>query len=58
MGLPAIGAAGHISLRAALSWLLAPRLGLSAVALATGLGWVCVVFFWTPFLLRELPKEK
>lgn len=58
VGLPAIGAAGHISLRAALSWLLAPRLGLSAVALATGLGWVCVVSFWTPFLLRELPKEK
>lgn len=54
--LPVIGSAGHISLRVLLTRLLAPGLGLPAAALATGLGWVCVVLFWTPFLLRELSE--
>lgn len=52
--LPVIGATGHISLRVALSILLAPRMGLPAVALATGLGWMGVVTFWSCFTRREL----
>ncbi|MCI8423552.1 MAG: MATE family efflux transporter [Lawsonibacter sp.] len=47
VNLTVIGAAGHITFRAVVSWLLAPALGLPAVALATGLGWVGVVTFWS-----------
>lgn len=54
--LPVIGAAGHITLRAVLSFLLAPKMGLPAVALATGLGWVGVVSFWSRFTARDLKK--
>lgn len=56
-GLPVMGAAGHISLRAALSFLLAPVLGLPAVALATGLGWMGVVVFWGIMVRREQRKR-
>ena len=52
--LPVIGATGHISLRAVLSFLLAPWMGLPAVALATGLGWIGVVAFWSLFTRKEL----
>lgn len=55
--IPVIGATGHISLRVVLSALLAPVLGLPAVALATGLGWVCVVAFWSLLMARELPRR-
>lgn len=48
-----IGATGHISLRAALSFLLAPAMGLPAVALATGLGWIGVVSFWGILTRRD-----
>ena len=54
--LPVIGSTGHIALRALLSWQLAPVLSLPAVALATGLGWIGVVLFWSVVLRRtELP---
>ena len=46
VSLPLIGACSHISMRAALSWLWIAQLGLSAVAWATGIGWVWVNFFW------------
>lgn len=49
--LPVIGATGHISFRVIFSWLAAPRMGLPAVALGTGLGWMGVVTFWT--MLRK-----
>ena len=52
--LPVIGATGHISLRVVLSFLLAPGMGLPAVALATGLGWMGVVAFWGLMMRREL----
>lgn len=42
----AIGAISHISLRVLLSWLLVGRMGLDAVALATGLGWILVNLMW------------
>lgn len=54
VGIPVIGATGHISLRVLLSFLLAPRMGLPAVALATGLGWIGVVAFWTVMIRRTL----
>lgn len=53
VNIPVIGATGHISLRAALSFLLAPAMGLPAVALATGLGWVGVVTFWSVLVRRD-----
>ncbi len=56
VNLPAMGAAGHITLRVALSALLAPRMGLPAVALATGLGWVGVVSCWSVPLRRDLRR--
>lgn len=44
--IPLIGATSHITLRVVLSWLLVGRMGLPAVALATGLGWVLVNVLW------------
>ena len=44
--LPFAGALLHISIRVVLSWLLFSRMGLNAVALATGIGWLCGNLFW------------
>ncbi|RJW39230.1 MATE family efflux transporter [Clostridiales bacterium TF09-2AC] len=52
--IPVIGATGHISLRVILSFFLAPMMGLTSVALATGLGWVCVVIFWTALQKKDM----
>ncbi len=57
VNLPVIGATGHITLRVILSALLAPRMGLPAVALATGLGWVGVVTFWSVLAKEDLTKR-
>ena len=54
VNIPVIGATGHISLRAGLSFLLAPIMGLPAVALSTGLGWIGVVTFWTVLVRKEM----
>lgn len=56
VNIPVLGAAGHISVRVVLSALLAPALGLPAVALATGLGWVGVVSFWGLLAWADLDK--
>lgn len=53
VSIPVIGATGHISLRVVLSFLLAPVMGLPAVALATGLGWIGVVTFWSILVRRD-----
>jgi len=53
VNVPVIGATGHITLRVILSALLAQRMGLPAVALATGLGWIGVVAFWSILAKRE-----
>ncbi len=45
--IPTLGSAFHITLRVILSVLLAPVMGLPAVALACGLGWICVVIVWS-----------
>lgn len=58
--LPFAGTTLHISARVALSWLLARRMGLGAVALATGAGWVLVAVFDTAayiYLTRRQSKE-
>ena len=49
VNLPVMGTTLHISMRVILSFFLAPKMGLEAVALATGIGWVCVVSFRTVF---------
>lgn len=47
VSIPVIGATSHITIRVILSHFLAPVMGLPAVALASGLGWMWVVLFWT-----------
>lgn len=42
---PVIGTILHISIRVIISYLLVKELGLSAVAFATGIGWIAVVSF-------------
>lgn len=46
VSIPFIGAASHITLRVILSWLLVKKMGLLAVALATGIGWILVNILW------------
>lgn len=45
--LPFAGTTLHITVRVVLSWVLTQRLGLSAVGVATGIGWVVVAGFHT-----------
>ena len=47
VSIPFIGATSHITLRVVLSWLLIGKMGLPAVALATGIGWLLVNALWT-----------
>lgn len=47
VSIPLAGATSHITLRVILSWLLVGRMGLPAVALATGLGWAMVNTMWS-----------
>ncbi len=46
VSIPFIGATSHIALRVILSWLLVQKMGLPAVALATGIGWALVNTLW------------
>lgn len=55
--LPVIGTTVHISVRVILSYLLVGRLGLSAVALATGIGRIVVSSLHTFFYHRIRQKE-
>ena len=55
---PVIGSTGHITVRVVLSALLAPAMGLPAVALACGLGWMGVVAFWSGLVYREVHRER
>lgn len=48
----------HISVRVILSYLLVGRIGLSAVAFATGIGWILAVTIHTCFYLCTRIKEK
>lgn len=54
---PFRGATSHIALRVVLSWLLVDKMGLPAVALATGLGWAMVNVLWT-FVKRGMERKR
>lgn len=58
VSVPFLGATSHIALRVVLSWLLVGKMGLPAVALATGLGWVLVNALWTFVKWRMETKQK
>ncbi len=58
VSLPFLGATSHIALRVVLSWLLVGRMGLPAVALATGLGWAMVNTMWAVVKRVTERKEK
>lgn len=49
---PFVGSASHIALRVVLSWLMIGRMGLDAVAAATGAGWIMVNALWTAIYRR------
>ena len=51
-----LGATSHIALRVVLSWLLIGKMGLPAVAVATGIGWVMVNALWTLIRQRQMQK--
>lgn len=55
--LPFLGTVFHISVRVVLSYLLADRLGLGAVAVACGTGWSCVVVFQA-WMWRRLQTDE
>ena len=57
VSVPVIGATSHITIRVILSHFLAPVMGLPAVALASGLGWMWVVLFWTALHRLELSLQ-
>ncbi len=47
INIPFIGTTLQLSVRVILSYWLAPSMGLKAVALATGIGWISIVTFQT-----------
>lgn len=53
---PFLGATSHIALRVVISWLLVGRMGLPAVALATGLGWAMVNTMWA--VVKRVTERK
>lgn len=60
VNIPVIGTILHISIRVILSYLLVSQMGLFAVALATGIGWIVVVLFQSIlfFRLKSCVKAK
>ena len=58
VSVPFLGATSHIALRVVLSWLLVGKMGLPAVALATGLGWAMVNALWSLIKWRTERKRK
>ncbi len=45
LSIPFIGTTLQISVRILLSWLMAPRMGLNAISIATGIGWIILAFY-------------
>lgn len=58
MRIPLIGTTMHIIVRAALSYLLIDSMGLKAVALATGIGWILLAAYQIISLLRMSAEGK
>ena len=56
VNLPVAGTTSHITIRVIIAHLLAPIMGLEAVALATGVGWMFVVAFWTVFRKQDFKR--
>ena len=59
--IPPVATALHISIRVALSYLLAGRLGLRAVGLATGIGWIAMTIYQVTMsikLTRQMMKKE
>lgn len=56
VSLPVIGTTIHITMRVILAHFLAPALGLGAVAVATGIGWMTVVLFWVVFRKNDFRR--
>ena len=54
---PVAGTTFQLTIRVALSWLLIGKMGLRAVALATGIGWIGVVAFHGTMFLLTLDKK-
>ncbi len=52
VAVPVIGSTLQIAIRAVLSYIMISRFGLSAVAIATGIGWIAIVIFHT-FIYRR-----
>lgn len=52
VAVPVIGSTLQIAIRAVLSYFMISKLGLSAVAIATGIGWIAIVLFHT-FIYRR-----
>lgn len=53
VAVPVIGSTLQIAIRAVLSYLMISKFGLSAVAIATGIGWIAIVFFHTFIYKRK-----
>lgn len=53
VNIPFTGTMIHITLRTLLSFLLIPRLGLQAVAISTGIGWITVVAFQATIYVKN-----
>ena len=58
VSLAVMGTTGHITIRAVLSARMAGGMGLEAVALASGIGWIFVVSFWTVFRKMDFKRMK
>lgn len=58
VNVPVIGTVLHISICVILSYLLVPHMGLLAVAVATGIGWIAVVLFQSVLYFRKNPWTK
>ena len=56
VNLPVIGTTIHITMRVVFSYFLAPVLGLEAVAVATGVGWIAAVLFWMIFRRNDFKR--
>ncbi len=58
VNIPPMGALSHITMRIILSYFWIGQMGLNGVAIATGIGWIWVNFFWLIIKqLRYSPKK-
>ena len=58
MKMTILGTTSQISFRALFTYLLAPRIGIRGIALASAIGWCVMLSFEVPIALHELSKVK